>query len=84
MSTKKGMPARPLPGKGGSARRDIWLGLGGLLLVALLSFGLLTILNAGGVGGRLLSSVSAPTAQKPVSITLAHTNDTLGYVDPCG
>jgi hypothetical protein len=70
--------------KGSSARRDIWLGVGGLLLVALLSLGLLTLLNAAGAGRTPLSDVLSPTAQKPISITLAHTNDTLGYVDPCG
>jgi hypothetical protein len=66
-----------------NTRRDLLVGVGGFVLFVLLSFGFLMVLNPATAG--FLRSESRRLFGGPmVDITLIHTNDTWGYVDPCG
>jgi hypothetical protein len=66
-----------------STRRDLWLGVGGFVALILLSFGFLMIMNPSNAG-LLHSGPLTWLGGKTADITLIHTNDTWGYVDPCG
>jgi hypothetical protein len=66
-----------------STRRDLLVGMGGFLLFIFLSFGLLIVLNPSNAG-LLRSGPFMAFRGQSADITLIHTNDTWGYVDPCG
>jgi len=60
------------------AKRELLVAAGGFLLFALVSFGLLMVLNpASPVWSR---RTQASAADGPIKITLLHTNDTWGYL----
>ena len=63
--------------------RELLYGAGAFLLFVLGSFGLLMFANSGGSGLALFSRGS-PVGEGPIDLTVLHTNDTWGYVDPCG
>jgi len=67
-----------------SPRRDWLLFVGAFVLYALLSFGV--ILSPNWILWRqaLFSKGNPPAAQGALDLTLIHTNDTWGYVEPCG
>jgi hypothetical protein len=65
-------------------RRDMLLSVGALVVYALVSFGVLTTPNWPLWRQMLFSPGKAPVAGGPIDITLIHSNDTWGYVDPCG
>ena len=63
------------------ARREIWLSIGAFFLYLILGFALMMWLNA----RREATMIpTAPVAQKPIALTILHTNDTWGYLEPCG
>ena len=66
-----------------STRRDLLVGVGGFVLFILLSFGFLMALNPANAGA-LRSGTQRLLGGQTADITLLHTNDTWGYVDPCG
>ncbi len=66
-----------------STRRDLMMGAGGFVLFILLSFGFLMALNPANAG-LLRSGPLMLFSGQTADITLIHTNDTWGYVDPCG
>jgi len=69
----------------GSARRDLLLAAGGFCLFALVSFALLTALNPAPASPSLpLTSATPRSGERPIEITLIHTNDTWGYLHACG
>ena len=87
------MTDKPIPGPGdpqetqgdttGKGGRELLYGAGAFLLFVLGSFGLLMFANSGGSGLALFSRGS-PVGEGPIDLTVLHTNDTWGYVDPCG
>jgi hypothetical protein len=76
------------PARGGAERvrrmrRELLLGLGALLAFVLVSLGFLTALNPAmrwAVVGALVSA----RGEQPLDLTVVHTNDTWGYILPCG
>ncbi|MBN1402619.1 MAG: hypothetical protein JXA74_17390 [Anaerolineae bacterium] len=64
-------------------KRELILGLGAILAFVILSLGFLTALNPAmrwAVVGALVSA----KGERPLDLTVVHTNDTWGYVLPCG
>ncbi len=66
------------------ARRDLFLGLGAFLAFVLVSLSVLIISNPSHKVGRQSDLVRAPSGEGPIEIALVHTNDTWGYLEPCG
>jgi len=64
--------------------RELLYGVGAFLLFLLGSFGLLMLANSGGSGLALFSKVRSPVGEGTIDMTVLHTNDTWGYVAPCG
>ena len=68
----------------GSARRDLLLSLGAFGLLFLIAVGALAAYTPGGLGRLLSLGGGASKGGQAFSLTVAHTNDTWGYLDPCG
>ena len=64
------------------AKRDLLLGLGGLVLFILIGLGAIAFSDPGGTG--LLFLTRGPKADAPIDLTVLHTNDTWGYLSTCG
>jgi len=64
------------------AKRDLLLGLGGLLLFVLLGLGVIAASDPGGTGFSILCS--GPKGKQSLDLTILHTNDTWGYLSVCG
>lgn len=64
-------------------QRDLLVGVGAFALFLLVSAGLLMLFNSPSMS-RVHSKVKSPSGEKPIEITLVHTNDTWGYLAPCG
>ena len=64
------------------AKRDLLLGLGGLLLFVLVGLGVIAASDPGGTGFSVFGS--GPKAQESLDLTIVHTNDTWGYLSACG
>ncbi len=78
--------AGPIPavasGAGQStAKRDVWLSVGAFIVFVLASVALITAFNP--PKPRPPKEAYA-AGQQPLDLTLVHTNDTWGYLDPCG
>ncbi len=69
---------------GSKGGRDLVLGLIALLLFAGLSFGALTLLGSTNGEPPPLAGANLPSGEKPIDLTLVHTNDTWGYLHGCG
>lgn len=67
-----------------SPRREWPLFLGAFVLYALFSFGVVLSPNWPLWRQALFSKGKPPAAQGTLELTLIHTNDTWGYVEPCG
>ena len=67
-----------------NVRRDLLLGVGGFVLFILLSAGLLTVFSSSGSGWTLFERAKVFATRASIEITLIHTNDTWGYLEPCG
>jgi len=65
-----------------NVRRDLLLGAGAFLLFALASLALLTALNPPPPDAE--PEIEFASGEWPLNITLIHTNDTWGYLAPCG
>jgi hypothetical protein len=68
----------------GSARRDLLLSLGAFTLLFLFAVGALAAYTPGGLGRLLSPSGGRGEEEQGFSLAVAHTNDTWGYLDPCG
>ena len=66
------------------ARHDLFWGLGALLAFVLISLGILTLYNVSHRTKSPLTYVHLPFGERSIEIALVHTNDTWGYLDPCG
>jgi hypothetical protein len=66
------------------ARRDLFLGLGAFLAFVLVSLGVLIISTPSHKVGRQSELAGGPSGEGPIEIALVHTNDTWGYLEPCG
>ena len=77
--TSSAQPRRKKPGAAARAwpRWAPWAGLWGAVLA-------LVLLAAVGPGRLLAMFSRQPQAEGPLSLTILHTNDTWGYVFPCG
>lgn len=64
------------------ARGELLVAAAAFVLIALLAVSAVTYLSSKAPGGVRAGARTA--AAGPIEITLLHTNDTLGYVDPCG
>jgi hypothetical protein len=64
-----------------TAKRDLLLSAGGFILFVLACVGLLVISNP---PKPKLPKGAYAGAQQPIELTLAHTNDTWGFLEPCG
>jgi len=64
------------------AKRDLLLGLGGLLLFVLFGLVVIAVSDPGGSGFAVFGS--GPKAQQSLDLTILHTNDTWGYLSSCG
>lgn len=78
------VPALPHNEPSGNPRRDLLMGIGAFVLIALVSFGVLMVGNPGGLGLALLGIAEGPSGENPIDITLVHSNDTWGYLFVCG
>jgi len=68
----------------GNPKRDLLLALGGFAAFVALSFGVLVALNPANAARLRSLGIKSPSGEKPIEITLIHTNDTWGYTEPCG
>ena len=66
------------------SRRDLLLSIRAFLAYALLSFAVVLSPNLSLWRQALFAKGSPPASEKPLDITLLHTNDTWGYIEPCG
>jgi len=64
------------------AKRDLLLGLGGLVLFVLFGLGIIASSDPGGTGLAVFGS--GPKAKQSLDLTIVHTNDTWGYLSSCG
>ena len=77
-------PSREGSGGGHRAPRELlWAALGFVSFVAI-SFGVLVYLNRAESRHAAGDDIVSPTGEEPIEIVLVHTNDTWGYLDPCG
>jgi len=65
-------------------RRDLLLAIGAFVVYALFSFAVVLSPNLSLWRQALSAKGSPPASQQPLDITLLHTNDTWGYIEPCG
>ena len=70
-------------GSSGQARRDLVRGALAVMGFIALSLAVLLWQNPI-VRWQLARSIVAPKAEVPLHLTIAHTNDTWGYTQPCG
>jgi hypothetical protein len=67
------------------AKRDLLLAAVALVAFVGLSFGLLTLLSPRAVKTPdPLDEATLPKGERPITLTLLHTNDTWGYLTGCG
>lgn len=64
-----------------TSRRDLLLSLAAFAVFVLLSIVLITLFNP---PKPKMPKGAYALGQKPIELTLVHTNDTWGYLDPCG
>ena len=69
---------------GGRGARELALGGVAFLVVVGLSFGMLAFINRTQSRRPAADGIVSPVGEKPIEITLVHSNDTWGYLDPCG
>jgi hypothetical protein len=67
-----------------NAKRDLLLAIGALVVFVLVSFGVLMAMNPANIARLRAMAAKSPVGEKPIEITLVHTNDTWGYTQPCG
>ncbi len=68
----------------GHPRRDLLLSIGAFVVYALFSFAVVLSPNLSLWRQALSAKGRPPASQQPLDITLLHTNDTWGYIEPCG
>ena len=64
-------------------KHDLLLGAGAFFAFIVLSVGLFTAFNPS-MRWALVGRLAAAKGEKPIEVTLVHTNDTWGYMLPCG
>jgi len=67
-----------------SAKRDLVIAAIVLVVVVGLSFGALTLFSDRPVYRDTLNEADLPVGEKPLDLTIIHTNDTWGYLTGCG
>ena len=73
------------PSAARNPKRDLVLGLGGFVAFLLVSLGLMVTLGSARGGSSLCETLKSVFGQgNPVTLSLLHTNDTWGYLYPCG
>ena len=75
---------REQPEQRNQARRDLLLGLSAFLAFVLISLGVLIASNPPHKVGRQAKLAGGPSGEGTIEIALVHTNDTWGYLNPCG
>jgi 2',3'-cyclic-nucleotide 2'-phosphodiesterase (5'-nucleotidase family) len=84
MSKKKDRSSQSAAEQQKSPKRDLLIGLAALVVVVAVSFGLLSYINWAQSRPVGDDGIVSPVGEQPIELTLVHTNDTWGYLDPCG
>ena len=70
--------------RGGNARRDLLFGLAAFLLFLIVSASVLVFSGAFSEGGNQASAEGLESKKVTFRLNVLHTNDTWGYLQPCG